>query len=486
MRTLICRSHLSLLFLTLFLSVAASAACVTPRCLGFQSDLDYFVNKGVENYCYWEVKTKDTGHDYRKIADDLKTRISDDTSMTEFNTIMRTWAASFHDGHVNFILGARGEPIQMAAADVRFELIAPGTEQEVLIVAKTSWHLGLKVGDVVTHVGSLTAKEAIDRAVMTQSGSTPRMRRYFAAKRIIEVMAPIDGVEQKIDIVIADSAHAGAGKTVSVPFRMVAFPNTDTYTAVTSPVSSKILENNIGYLKISRFIDSESGIIEAMANLADTESLIIDVRGNGGGDQSGDEVLNRLIQKEITRYSVSARMSDDVKSERVEFNDEALISGTDFTVWKPRLVAPSANTPYLNKQIVTLIDSGCFSACDTFVSALKTNQLSTIIGLGSGGGTGTPLMGRLPYSNHGFRYSVIRGVSADGLPIEGVGTLPHLVSMPTVEDRILGIDSPMVLAIQYLTAATPAYRHVEPQSLAVHPLAQEQSDFFSGCNDLLH
>ena len=514
MSTLIRRSKVaSFCFLTLLFAFSASATCLTERCKGFQSDLDFFVQKGIENYCYWEEKIKDTGHDFKAIAASLKAQITDATTMTEFNTIMRTWASAFHDGHVNFMITAQGDPIQLATGDVRFELLAPGTSDETLIIAKASPSLGLQTGDVVTQIGKHRFSEAIDLAVNTQSGSTLRMRRYFAAKRLLEVIALLDG-GTSVSITVHDAQSSGSLKTIAVPITYVPYPGNSGVSPVFDPaVRSLILDHNIGYLRINRFMDSEAGIIQAMEALAGTDALIIDVRDNGGGDQSGDEVLKRLIEKEITRYSVSARASADVLNERPDVGQIPLIPGTDFTQWTARLVSPEVSHSYTNKKVVTLINAGCFSATDTFASALRANCLSTLMGIGTGGGTGTPLVQRLPYTQHAFRYSVVRGKSADEQPIEGKGTLPDVVSIPTAAERALGIDATLMLAVEHLlrdqkdqptagTASplfglkieglgslvnkTPLHAPIETQSLEIHPLAHEQMQLLLSCGDILH
>ena len=102
---------------------------------------------------------------------------------------------------------------------------------------------------------------------------------------------------------------------------------------------------------------------------------------------------------------------------------------------------------YADKPVIALTSPNCFSACDTFASALKVNRLAAIVGEGTGGGTGTPLVFDLPYSQHRFRYSVVRGMTADGQPIEGAGTLPDLVIEPTQAERAEGKDQQLLTAL---------------------------------------
>jgi C-terminal processing protease CtpA/Prc len=141
-------------------------------------------------------------------------------------------------------------------------------------------------------------------------------------------------------------------------------------------------------------------------------------------------------------------MSDFIIANRPESFFMPWTPGDEFAQWSRLQVAPSG-TRY-DKPIVALISPNCFSACDTFTAALKSNKLATIAGEGSGGGTGTPLVFSLPISSHQFRYSVVRGLTSDGAPIEGAGTLPDVVIEPTVDERINGRDEQLEKAFSLL------------------------------------
>jgi C-terminal processing protease CtpA/Prc len=99
-------------------------------------------------------------------------------------------------------------------------------------------------------------------------------------------------------------------------------------------------------------------------------------------------------------------------------------------------------------KVYALTSAYCFSACDTFVSALQENKLATIVGEGTGGGTGTPHVFELPISGLRFRYSVAQGLTAVKKTfIEGVGTLPDITIIPTIEERIAGEDQQLLKII---------------------------------------
>ena len=76
----------------------------------------------------------------------------------------------------------------------------------------------------------------------------------------------------------------------------------------------------MGYFRLDAFEGSQDDalISAAMDRLSQTHGLILDLRHNGGGDLSGDRVIERLITQAVTRYKRSERLSDYTMSQRPE------------------------------------------------------------------------------------------------------------------------------------------------------------------------
>jgi C-terminal processing protease CtpA/Prc len=144
-------------------------------------------------------------------------------------------------------------------------------------------------------------------------------------------------------------------------------------------------------------------------------------------------------------------MSDYTLAQRPYYFALNWAAPAPFADWKDeRVEAAAPQDRYTDKPVVLLTGTGCFSACDTFTSALKTNRLATVVGEPTGGGSGQPLVFKLPDSGMSFRYGVVRGITADGKPIEGVGTAPDQLIERTQQERIDNRDQQLLSALVVL------------------------------------
>jgi hypothetical protein len=131
------------------------------------------------------------------------------------------------------------------------------------------------------------------------------------------------------------------------------------------------LAGNIGYLEFRNFMDEELGadtVAAAMNFINGTDALIIDLRGNGGG--------NPAMVALICSYLFGP--------EPVHLNDLYWREGnrTD-EFWTRKEVAGKR---YLNKDVYVLTSKRTFSGAEEFTYNLKNLKRATIIGETTGGG----------------------------------------------------------------------------------------------------
>lgn len=192
-------------------------------------------------------------------------------------------------------------------------------------------------------------------------------------------------------------------------------------------VSWATLRDGMGYLRIPTFglPGVGEGVDVALAELAPIESLVIDVRSNGGGsDTEAEAAAGRFLD----RSAVYRRVRYKNGPGHEDFGPELA------TTVEPRGAERFAG------PVVVLQNRGVFSAAEDFVLAMRTRANTTFVGDTTGGGSGNPIARELP---NGWLLLVPRWrqTTAEGDVYEGVGLAPDLfASAPNSglgEDRIL-------------------------------------------------
>ena len=154
------------------------------------------------------------------------------------------------------------------------------------------------------------------------------------------------------------------------------------------------LDDNIGYVRCESFEEGigDGNVSVMLQSLATCNGLIIDVRGNGGGQLTKARTLashftnERLLVGYISHKTNKGR--NDFSSPKAEYLDPA----SDGVRWQ--------------KPVVVLTNRAVFSAANDFVKCMKQCPNVTIMGDQTGGGSGMPFNSELP-NGWTVRYSAV-------------------------------------------------------------------------------
>ncbi|NQZ45065.1 MAG: S41 family peptidase [Flavobacteriaceae bacterium] len=199
----------------------------------------------------------------------------------------------------------------------------------------------------------------------------------------------------------------------------------------------EILEGNIGYVKLT-FFDlfewAKPTIDATMGFVSNTDALIIDLRGNGGGCRSATYLASYFFDEEpVLWFSSYNRTRDAIESDYTY----AQVDG-------PR---------YLDKPVYILIDAKSFSRAEGFAYGLKHLDKAIIVGQTTPGAAHGINFVELA---HGFFIQI--PVELNIHPVtktdwEGIGVIPHV---PTEKGESYGRAYEMALDTLMTTKRNPA------------------------------
>ena len=220
------------------------------------------------------------------------------------------------------------------------------------------------------------------------------------------------------------------------------------------------LQDNVGYVYIPNFflenINTDGRILADFMHIngKDLDKLIIDTRGNQGGENTYwlNIIVRPLLKHEVELHSKTAvkksfesRMKLRLDFYRATASNHLLhkshyVSSVstveepslDSNIWNvydiTQKVSP-ANSYNFNGEITILIDSNCMSAGDSFASTMKQLGLARLVGNPTGGWGNhylSPVLFSLPNSGLCFRSDVELSYNVDDRPTSIYGTMPDV------------------------------------------------------------
>lgn len=205
---------------------------------------------------------------------------------------------------------------------------------------------------------------------------------------------------------------------------------------IASGLRYTILPDNIGYIYVPSFSSSigDGNLDECLHVLALCRGLIIDVRGNGGGNLSYAETLAARFTNERVLAGYISHKTGPGRS--------------DFSSPQP-IYLESSNGLRWQKPVCVLTNRSSYSATNDFVKIMRTLPLVTVVGDRTGGGSGLPFSSELP-NGWSVRFSACPSFDVDMQHTE-FGIDPDVRVDMLDEDRARGVDTIIEVAREMLS-----------------------------------
>lgn len=217
-----------------------------------------------------------------------------------------------------------------------------------------------------------------------------------------------------------------------------------------------IKKGEIAYIKINQMLsfwemDGDRKTIDHyLEGVKKYPALVIDIRGNGGGDSRywSEYLVPKLIAKPYeTQFYSFFKDGKDInaffKAAQVfkmplvkDLNTNQMKNlpkevKKDFTYYgmSTLVVTPLKETLQFKGKIYLLVDEGVYSSAEAFAMFAKHTGFATLIGEKTGGDglSSDPMLSVLPNSGLVIRYTKEMGTTVDGICNEEHKTLPHYI-----------------------------------------------------------
>ncbi|MCD8301818.1 MAG: S41 family peptidase [Prevotellaceae bacterium] len=195
---------------------------------------------------------------------------------------------------------------------------------------------------------------------------------------------------------------------------------------IASGLYYRILPDNIGYVVCESFSTAlgDGNVSDMLYYLRTCNGLILDVRGNSGGQLTNAELLASHFTNERILVGYSTYKTGPGHS--------------DFATPVAEYLSPSEGVRW-QKPVVVLTNRQCFSACNIFVRDIHECPLVTLLGDQTGGGSGMPFSTELP-NGWAVRFSASPSYDAEMNQIE-FGIQPDISCSLDSLSALQGIDT---------------------------------------------
>jgi hypothetical protein len=449
-------------------------------------DFEYMYNILENNFPYFEVEKRKTGYDWLSHREEFKEIIknvkSDDAFYTEMSRILRL----IQSGHTNLISPSMYGEYRQLYNGIFNKPWIDVLNNDISVERYSFWEEKVKESAVILPIGIVYVEGhyvVVDNGMgglgdfdIPEYSILKKVRNQDVddyVKSILDKRLVVYDFKRKklkinkLNIPCSEgekielSLETPEGKLINRTLEGEEFLTRSSLQGADKVYSRAILKHeDIAYLKVTSFSafyteKDREGIHGFLKEVKDYPYLIIDIRGNGGGDTSYWEknIVGPLIDKELsTEFYYAFREGVYIKPfinargmsqkpinkipEGKKYPEELKRDFESFYFSEGK-VKPLNSLGFKGK-IYLLVDDYVYSSAEAFAVFAKSTGWATIVGTETGGdGIGVdPALVALPNSGLIFRFPLEMGLNPDGTSNEEFHTMPDIYVEQTYEDFV--------------------------------------------------
>lgn len=454
-------------------------------------EIEYLFSVLENAWSYAEWNRERIGLDLQVLRNGYLGRLRRPRTLIDYVDTLRLLAAELQDGHIN-VKPPPGCRTVGKAIPASFHFFGNQVYLHT-VFRRDRWDPLPEPGDQVVSINGEPISSVLWQVATRTSAST---RRHLRSRVAHSLVVPSDGMNdvseativcEKPDGIRISSRVELGGEVEHVP-RPIALEWVNKSVARVSlpsfvPAHWFPAEQNTQLLpghdpRITQCIELIDRTFEEAVR---AQTLILDLRGNGGGtDILGQHVAKHLLPDGFTYYHLVTRYSEiqarnqlmtmkqfaksrplpGMAPEHVEKLLALDVEAADLASfalptsgWSRR----HEHKPSFEEKVdpfpgtlILMIDGACFSAADNFVACIQDQRSDVLVlGSGTGGGSGAPIPAVLPHTNVTVSMCSMKVYRPTGGMIEGIGSEPEVVVTPTPRDLQVGRDPVVEAALAF-------------------------------------
>ncbi len=282
--------------------------------------------------------------------------------------------------------------------------------------------IGLKIGDVITRINGTLVEDLIkEKLPFYPASNYPTQLRDISVDLLRSNKSTLDLQYTRDDEEL----------TKNIPlFEIKDLNYYNSYRVEPDSKSFKIIDGNIGYINLANI--QEEDIKDIKKQLKDIKGIIVDIRNYPSTFVVFS--LGNFLNSNTADFVKFTKLNSDYPGE-FTFSDPLQVGGN----------GPSYN----GQKVVVLVNELSQSQAEYTAMALRAGDKTTIVGSTTAGADGNISYFSLP----GGLRTVISGIGVyypDGTETQGVGIIPDVEVLPTIQGIKEGKDEPLEKAIEII------------------------------------